>query len=268
MGDTLFKTVDNDGNPLTLKIVPITNEMRYMSQSIYSETFAKGLISGLSLHLEVERMLESKNLMDTEADEKRRDALRKELRDNEVKLRKGVINGVRMTKEQGRALALRMRKTREEIQNIGATLLGYFKNTVEATSRDRQNQYLVFSTVRRENGDLYWANFPEFENDASQARIDSTEQFMLSLYRMDKDFELKYYENAWLLRQKMINNKLQFIDEQGRITDENGRLINEKGQFIDSNGDAVDAFGYKIDEDGNLMEPDTWVSAEIPQQVA
>lgn len=238
----------------------VTPNVQTEASRIYSQAFGKALSDGVPLRLEAERMLKDKGVFDPDKDEKERAALQKEIRENEVALRRGTKpNGTKMTKSEGKELAFKIKKLRDDLDEIGSGSSALFNNTVESQASNAQLQFCIYSCTCREDGQRYWSTFETFQNDTENPVYSKAiENFLLLVSGLDALDSKRPYEDVWLIRMGFMNEDGQLIREDGKAVDEEGRLINEEGRFIDEDGNFVDAYGYKIDKDGNLLEEDGW----------
>lgn len=254
-----------DGETVEIKCIPINQEIRMESQKYYSKAFIYALENNFPLRAEYEKILRKKGLLDLEEEEKQIEKIRKDLKDMEIRLRSARRqDGTKMTKEEGRSLALSMIDKRNSISDITSSLSDVFSNTAEQYASNEQLQYLLFaSTINNATGETYWANFDvyksDIENNPENPVLKAIMPVFLSLSSgIEGNYELKYPENAWLIKMGFMNEKLQFIDSQGRLVDRNGKLINEEGRYVDEAGNYIDEFGNKVDEEGLLIIEDGW----------
>lgn len=259
MAKNTFTAKIND-KEVEFKVINITNEIRSESQKFYAKAFNLALENKIMLRVEVEKMLESKGLLDTTADEVKVTELQKKIKSAEVQLRKGILNGKRMSKEDGKALALSIRADRIKLNNIGSGLSKYFSNTVESVADNERLQYFIYAcTVNADSGTRFWDSFDLFKTDNINVDVatKAADTFMSSILGLDVNIDQIYYENRWLIKMGFMNSKLQIINAQGQLTDDEGRLIDENGYFIDATGKRVDIYGNRVDDSGNLIE-DSW----------
>lgn len=245
----------------TYKVLSITPEIQLESQKHYAKAFDKALEDGAPLHVQIKAMLEQRKLLDGRSDEEKLQALRKDIKDLELRLRRGVIDGKRMTPKQGRELALQIRSKRAEISSIGSDIASLFSGTAENQADNERYQYFIYAcTVNDYDGKRVWNSFEDFK--AADSKSDLVQKalntFLTVSAGIDKNYEKNRYENQWLIKMKFMNDAMQFIREDGKAVDEDGRLIDAEGRFINESGDYVDIFGNAIDKDGNLLEKDTW----------
>ncbi len=266
MGSTFKVKVDD--KEIELKVIKINSEIRAESQKPWGTAMEEALGNNLKLKIEIDRLLQDRHILDDDSDQKKLDVLRKDIRDLEVKLRKGVTGNRRMTKEEGKTIALQIKAKRGEIGSIGRELSNIYENTVENYASNEQMQYFIYAcTVYADSGARYWKSYDDFKNDReSPVYKQAVTEFLVNASGVDKDYEKKMYENVWLVRMGYMNAALQLINDKGQLVDSEGRLINEKGQFINTAGELIDIWGHRVDEKGTLLE-DSWLTPVEPQPV-
>jgi hypothetical protein len=251
----------------TLKVIRVTPEIRMESQKYFAKALNEAMENGILLRAEMEEHLANRGLLDSVADEAKAAQIRKAIKDLEIQLRQGIQDGRRMTKEEGKKIALQIREERAKLREIGTTVSNLLSNTAESYANNEQMQYFLYAcTVDAKSGQRYWPTYESFKADTdSEAYAKSTGEFLSMMTGVDKDYERKLYEHQWLIKMKFMNEDLQLIDDQGRLVDSEGRLINKDGRFINANGDYVDIYGNPIDETGNLLIADTWGVTDTPK---
>lgn len=253
-------TVTIDNKKLDLKIMTISPDIRLESQSYYSRAFDEAYKNGQKLRAEAEKMLQDRNLLDMEADQAKIEGLRKDIKNLEITLRKGLTGNRRMTKDEGRDIALHIKKLRGMIGEVGSSVSSFMNNTVESSAENERLQYFIYAcTVFADNGQRYWKSYEAFKGETDSTVIEAaTKTFLTSLSGVDTDYEKNLYENQWLRKMGYMNDQLQLIDSKGRLIDSDGKLVNSDGRYINENGDFIDAFGNPVDEKGNLLVEDSW----------
>ena len=243
------------------KILAISPSIQLESQKYYAKAFDQAIEDGAPLHIQIKSMLQQRKLLDDLGDEQKLLKLRKEIKDLEVTLRRGVLNEKRMTKDQGRTIALKIRDLRGDISNMGSDLTSLYSNTAENRADNERYQYYIYAcTVKEYDGSSPWASFEKFKEADTKSELvqKALTTFLAVSTGIDQNFEKNRYEIQWLMKMGFMNDKLQLIREDGKIVDAEGRLINEEGRFVNERGEFIDAFGNAIDVDGNLLEKDTW----------
>lgn len=277
-GKNEFVVKVDGGEDLTLKIISITPEIRLDSNEHYSKAWYQALDKKFPLRIELEKILESKGLHDPKADEAKRSALFKELNELEIKLRSGKMGNRRMTRQEGKVIALKMKDLRNQLLQIGTSISDYFANSAEHFADNERFQYFIYAcTVDANTGQRYWKSYEHFKSAAEGKSTDldskvygeAAQAFLLAVSGVDKDFDKSYYENVWLRRAGYINDKMQLLRDDGKPVDAEGRLINEDWKYVDEQGNFVDKYGNPVDKDGNLLVEDNWAfeSEKVPAEV-
>lgn len=252
-------TVKLGEKELKLKSLTISTKLRLEGQRIYASALKEATDKGLWLKPEVDAMLEAKGLLDTLSEEKKIAEVREKVKNLEMRLRRGVNeNGSKMTKEQGKALALQIRTERNSLGEIGQNILAYYNNTADSYANNMLTKYFVYTTtVNAEDGSMYWRTFEDFQNDQTPV-MDAAIRNYLKVQGADLDAEKNFYENKWLIQMGFMDNKLNFIDSKGRQITEDGILLDADGRFINESGEYIDRFGNRVDKEGNPLE-DVWL---------
>lgn len=249
-----------DGKDVDLVVVGVTAQIRSDSNSVYSKALFEAVDNGAPFIIEVEDKLRQRKLLDDEADNKLREELIKEIRSLEVQLRSAKIGSRKLTKDEGRILALNIKDKRAKLSNLSQNRSSLFNHTAENIAENTRLNYCVYRcTLRKDNLENYWKSYDDFKNDTtSTVYADAVKHFIALMMGVDADSEKKLYENQWLIRMGFMNDKLQLVDSKSRIVDEKGRLIDSEGRFINESGEFVDAFGNLLDKNGDLLVPDGW----------
>lgn len=253
-----------------LMSVGVTNEIRSDSNKVYSAAFFEAVESGIPLTVEVEEMLRKKKLLDDEVDNKERESLIKQLRELEVQLRSAKLGNRRMSKVEGREVALKMKHLRIKLVGLSQTKSALFNNTAENIAENtRLNYYVYRCTLKQGSLEPYWKSYDEFKTDTENPVYGDAVKYFISLMTgLDNSSEKKLYENQWLVRMKFMDDNLQLVDDKGRFVDEKGKLIDKDGRYVSENGSFVDSFGNPLDTDGNLDIVDGWAeTAPAPDPV-
>jgi hypothetical protein len=255
-------TVKLGEKELKLKSLVISTKLRLEGQRIYASALKEANDKGLWLKPEVDAMLEAKGLLNTLNEEKKIAEVREKVKNLEMRLRRGINeNGSKMTKEQGKTLALEIRKERNSLGEIGQNILAYYNNTADSYASNMLTKYFVYATtVNAEDGALYWRTFEDFQNDQTPV-MDAAIRNYLKVQGADLDAEKNFYENKWLIQMGFMDNQLNFIDSKGRQITEDGILLDPEGRFINEAGEYIDRFNNRVDKEGNPLE-DVWFQSK------
>lgn len=243
------------------KVVKPNNNLQQEADAIYSKTFMRLWETGEAPpRIKVEQLLKQQGLLDMEAVNFKSDQMRKSLRDLEIKLRKGKNpDGTKMSKHDGRDIALSMRKVRDEIADLTSGVSSYFNTTAESLASLEKIMFLVYSCTKKLDGSPYWPTFEDYKSDANSDSATQAMQELLKVLAGTKiDFERQLYENSWLIKQGFMNEKYQLIDSKGRLVTEEGRLTDPEGNYINEQGQRIDYFGNLLNDEGELLIEDGW----------
>lgn len=248
-------------NDVTLRINDISSKDQLDAQVHHNKAFQEALEKDMLLNAQVDAMLESRGLLNQAADQDKIERLQKQISDLSVTLKSGVRNGNRMTKDDGRALALQIRAKRSELSQIGESVASYYSSTADTYANNERMQYLVYLTTAKSDGSRYWSAYDTFKSDFGDDKPEAreaTQHFLRKLLKVDTSEGKMLYENKWLIRMGFMDKDLKLIDAQGRLVDEKGRLIDSEGYFVDELGTRVDKFGNILDKDGEPAIADGW----------
>ena len=254
-------------NGVVYKVGKVTPTIQLESNKYYAKALNYALDNAYPLKIELKKLLEDKGLFNLEEKEKEKLSIRKEIKDLEIKLRKGVLDGKRMTKEVGRDIAIQIKKLRTKLASVDSEINGFLNDSAENYADNERIQYWMHACiVNAETGDPLWSSFEKLKEESDEELIKkASSSFFTALFSMDNNYEMSLYENKWLIKMGFMNEKFQYLRKDGKLTDEEGRLINEEGRFINDNGDFVDIFGNPVDKDGNLLIEDTWGVLDSPK---
>lgn len=261
MAKVEFKTKDADGKELDLTIVSLTPEIKLESNKYYNKAWQEALSNDFPLQVEIEKILQKRGLLNDDKDLERVNELEKQLRSMEKELRAAIRNNKRMTKKEGKILAMEMRKIRVQLQEVGRTKNELISTSAETYADNERYSYFLYSTtVYTETGDSYWKSYLAFKSDTgSPVYADALKAFLKSISGIDLDVESRYYENQWLKRFGFMDEKFRLVNDSGRLISDEGLLIDEEGRFVDEEGNRIDRFGNRLNDKGEILVDDGWV---------
>jgi hypothetical protein len=245
---------------MEFKVTKINDEITKQANKHYTSAFQQALMNKAMLRLEVDNLLSSKNLLNREQEEEDRETLEKEIKLLEIQLKSAQLNGQRMTKAEGRQIAIDIRNKRRELNSIGASRGDMYDQTAEKQAENERIQYMVYATcLNPETGRRFWDSYEDFKLEKNTELVTGAfKAFYLEVANINLDAVSETYENKWLRRAGFLSESGKLIDLEGRLVDEEGRLINEEGRFVDQNGNLVDRYGNRVDENGELQIEDGW----------
>jgi hypothetical protein len=250
---------EKDGKRAEFTFRELNSLDRQYVQSAQAKAFRKAFDEGYPLRAKVDKMLEEQGLIDRTSDVDKIDDLRSTLKTDEIALRSAKnTDGSKMTKLQGRALALKMKETRGKISAIADKFNSYYTNTAENIAFMAQLEASLYCSTQLPDGTAYWKTEDEMRNDFF-AMSEINRQYFKFISDLDIDnMDSKDYEVTWLKKYKFVDDKGRFINEKGQLTNVDGKLVDEEGRYIDSNGEYVDVDGNRVDKDGQLVVEDGW----------
>ena len=235
------------------KVIMPTRKIREQSDSVYAKTFRAALADNYMLESEVDEILEQRGLSGETYDKKKTDLL-KEMRQLEAIL----VNETYKSPEEGKSIALSIRKVRDKLEAIEKPRLELNQMTANSRAESRRFNYYAYACVRTDSGDKIWTSYQDYENDESDFAYVAANEVLKLMYSMTAetldDMTALRTENIWLKNKGFVNDDMYFIDKDGNTVDSEGRRINEKGQYIDEDGNFIDKFGNALDENGKLIK--------------
>lgn len=215
----------------------------------YNQTFSEALKAKAVVRAKLDDLLVDQGLWDAFKQAKFTQ-LQSDILDNERKLAKGGIS-----LKDAREVALKMKKTREELRELISVKTSLDTHTAEGQADNARFNYLVFAcTVYKDNNEQYFKNYEDYNNRSSEPiAIIAAQNLAGMLYGLDSDYEDKLPENKFLKQYKFIDSKLRLINKEGKLIDDQGRLIDENGRFISDKGEFVDKDGNPVDQDGDYI---------------
>jgi len=229
---------------ISLKVVSPTLEDRKEGEKIYNNAFTEALQSKAVVRARLDDLLVEQGLWDDHK-QQRFETLQKEISDRDLILNKGGIS-----LSQAKEIALEMKKTRAELRELISVKTDLDTHTAEGQADNAKFNYLVYACTY-ENGQRYFKSYKDFQEKSSTPEaVEAATQLANMIYGLDKDYEKKLPENKFLLDYKFVNDKLQYINKEGKLVDLDGRLVNEEGRYVNEEGHLVDKYGNPVTEEG------------------
>ena len=241
MNDTKFK-VFVGGEEVEFEIKEASLADQRESQKVYNQAFSDAIKSGCIVRGRLEQLLKDQNLWSEDKDRELA-ALQTKVSNQDKILAKGGIS-----LKQAKNIAMNMRDLRDEMKVLVSSKTNLDSHTAEGQADNARFNYLVsVCVVYTDTKKPYFNTYLEYlNNSSSDVGVVGANKLASIMYGLDSDYEKKLPENKFLLQYRLVNDKLDYIDEKGRTTDsegrlvnKNGRYINEKDEFVDKNGDMV-----------------------------
>jgi hypothetical protein len=248
MSDFSFKCeVDGQEKEFDIKTVTLNDQRE--SQKIYNQAFSDAVKSGSIVRARLDDLLTQQGLWNDNKEKEFR-TIQKELADLDKVLAKGGIS-----LKQAKQSAVKMKKLREDMRDLISVKTNLDTHTAEGQADNARFNYLVsVCVVYKDTKKPYFNSYEDYLNRASElVAILGAQKLASIMYGLDSDFEKKLPENKFLLKYKLVNDNLEYVDSKGRLVDEDGRLINEDGRFINEQGQFIDKDGNLVDDTGEFV---------------
>jgi hypothetical protein len=216
---------------------------------IYNQSFSEALKAKAVVRAKLDDLLVEQGLWDNEKQARFTD-LQNKILEGERKLAKGGI-----PLKDAKALALEMRKTREDIRELISVKTNLDTHTAEGQADNARFNYLVSAcTVYSNNKEPYFKSYEDYNNrSADPVALLAAQNLAGMIYGLENDYEDKLPENKFLKQYKFVDDKLRLVNKEGKLVDEKGRLIDENGRFINEKGEFVDKNGNLVDDKGDYV---------------
>jgi hypothetical protein len=218
----------------------------------YSKAWAEALRVGNPLRAQVPLLLVEKGIW-TDKDEKELNELSNELQHEGAKLEEGGLEFDKAVK-----LAEGLQVKRAKYMDLAMRKNSLDNQTVEGQAELARLNYLIFAcTVYSYNvKKKFFDTFEKFQaRSEEKVTGDATKAYMEFVYGVDYNYEKNYPENSFLIEYGFVNDKLQYLNDDGKPYDKDtGLLINDLGQWVDENNNRVNIKGQRIDKDGKLVD--------------
>lgn len=229
-----FKTVDKEGKEIELIVQKPNVKNMLAGQDIYSQTYRKAVENGDFFRSALERHLIEQQIWGPEK-QKQLEAYNKIIAEGEETLAKGKIS-----KQKAKDVALTLKLTRAAITELLSERNQYDSNTVEGKAENAKFNYWVSVCTVYNNKEPYFSSLEDYLNRADeQASFDAAQNLATLIYGLDSDYESKLPENKFLKHFGYINDKGEFVNEDGKRTDMFGSLLDEDGDYIDESGEKL-----------------------------
>ena len=240
--ERIVESVDNNGDPVKVRVVAPTAEHFRDSQLVYNKAFRAALDSGALLRQKLNDYMVKQGIWDDDKDAKYEE-LSEKIRAKESMLKGG---GIRLS--EAKAIALELRDLRDEFRTLLSEKNALDSNSAEGLADNARFIELVRLCIV--NPDTGTGLFPDQKLYDAQADqpwvVEASGELANMLYGLDSDYDKNLEENKFLREFKFVNDDLRFINKEGHLVDSEGRFINEDGRFI----------AYRTDEGLNTQNPD------------
>lgn len=238
-------TIEKDSKKVELCVERPSFRQQDDSQKVYAAAFAEYLQAGAILKEKLDSHIRAQNLWD-DAKQQRLEELTRRLNENEKKV-KGQVKGT--TLKEARNAAIAMQFDRRSLRDLLLIRSNIEANTAQGQAENRRFHWLVANCLKyNDSGESYFKSYEDYRDHQDDPAVaPAITHFADLYYGQDPDYEKNLPENQFLLRYKMVNDKLQLVDAKGNPVD----LLNRR---IDAEGYLLDDQGRRVDEQGNLLD--------------
>jgi hypothetical protein len=160
-------------------------------------------------------------------------------------------------KEEGKKLAIDIRKKRNELRELISERMSLEENTAESLADNSRFDFLVAHCTFHENGEKVYKDMEDYNSkSADEIAFTAASELATIMYALDSDFEKNLPENKWLKNRELVNDELALVNKDNKRVDVEGRIIDENGYYLDEQGERVDKSGHRLSKDGFYEEVD------------
>lgn len=262
-----FKTVDENGNDISLAILSPSAKVQNEASLIYSSAWAQAsrplrdrdgklLRSAAPLRVEIETNIlsEHTDIWNDELQAKMK-SLQLALLHGERKLAGGATE--LNTLAEGVEVANQMKKDRNELNRLLLRKSSLDDNSAESYAEMSRLNYLIYScTVYNDSNKPFYSSLDNYYSRTNEkATVDAAGALMRLLNGANMDLLNKTPENEFLLDYGFLDDKYRRVNSDGHLVDDEGRLMDKDGNWVDEYGNKVDIEGNKINDKGEYQVP-------------
>lgn len=252
MSTVEVKGKNDKGEEVTVYVKRPNSEQLNEAHMYSNKIFKQAIDSGAILRIKLDDYMESQGLWNEEHKKKIKDLDNKI--DSDVKKLISGKQGKFSKLSQARKLALDIRKNRLERLVLLAKKRELDEYTVEAQVENARFDYLVTLCVYNDEGERVFADLTEYGDKRGEPyAAEAASKLATLIYQFDEDWQKKLPENQFLLKHKLVNDKLHLINSDGHLISEDDKLINENNEYVNEKGEKVNRDGQRVDENGNVI---------------
>lgn len=240
---------DADGNKKILYLIDPDAKINKEAQLAYNRAFRDALQSGAILRQKLDDVLRDQEIWDDKKQARYNEIL-KTLNDNEKAIKKG---GIKLS--EAREIAEEMAVVRAEFRALIAERSSMDGNTAEGQADNARFNFLVYACTKDLKNQPVFSSVDDYEENATEPyALEAAKQLAEKMYGLDANYENTLPENEFLINYGFVNDNLQYIDSEGRLTTADGQHVSEDGRLIEWQEDGsfiyIDGDGNKLTEDG------------------
>jgi hypothetical protein len=222
------------------------------AQNVHNRAFREALDHKAILKEVLEKHLREQGLWD-DSRQAEYERLTKVMLEGEKSLKRGKIK-----LSEAKQIAFQMQDARFEMVELLSQRRALEGNTVQAQAENARFNYLVAAcTVYNDTGKPVFKNLDDYlSHSTEEFAWEAATTLAEMLNGFDPDAEKKLPENAFLLKYKLVDEKLRPVDKDGNLVDRDGRRVDENGRYVNDQGELVDRDGNRVDAEGNYVFED------------
>lgn len=244
---------DNDGNEKVV-IVKKPNHKQLNDAHMYSsKIFNQAKNAGACLRDKLDEFMREQGIW-TKGDDDKLNEIITSFNDNLEIVNTGKNkDGSKVKLSEARKAAIEVRRNRLAMNLILAKKREHDAYTIEGQAENAKFDYLVSVCVVDENDKLIFSNLDDYyEKQEEPYAIEAATKLSNLTYNLDPDWEKKLPENEFLLKYKLVDDKLRYYtNKDGKRVNVENELIDELGRKVDENGKLID-----IEEKQEHVEPE------------
>lgn len=224
----LTQNEDADGEQykeVKLRVKKPNHEQQRQSNMVYSKSVSEYIKNGVMPQLKIEQLVKKQGIWDSDM-EKEEKELYRVIGDATKILSRGNIKKSEAVKWAKKGIDAKFK-----LITLGSQRNAMYNNSAENLSKTDQFNYLVSEcTVYSDSGNKFFKDTEDYLRQDSLGSVvpwKAGEQLGKLLYNMDEDFREGWIEYKFLIKQKLVNDKLQFVNEDGKLVDDNGDLVDD-----------------------------------------
>jgi len=203
-------------NGVKLAVVRPNSQQLHKADIAHAKAFAEYAQAGALLEEALDGLIKSQQLWD-EAKLAKWDELVAALKADE-RIVEGKVAGT--TLEQAKEAAIRMRINRVDINEMLAERAILRANTAQGKAENARFNYLVAAcTIHEDMNKPYFLNREHYETSDDPVKNVAAKNMADLLHGYDPDFEKKFPENKFLLKYGLVDENLQFKQEEAPKTE-------------------------------------------------
>ena len=249
------KFEDKEKASIKIYVEKPNNDVVKRADRCRAKAWNECIMDGIVTKKELSALMKKRGLC-SEAKSDEQEAVTKEINRLEQKLY--LECGKRESKkEEGKTLAVDIRKKRNELRELISEKMSLEENTAEALADNSRFDFLVAHCTFHKGGEKVYKDMEDYNSkSADEIAFAAASELAAMMYALDSDFEKNLPENKWLKNRELVNDELALVNKDNKRVDLEGRVIDENGYYLDDKGSRVDKQGHPLSKDGFYEEID------------